>query len=230
MPLLAHLGELRMRILRMAIAVGVASAISLAFADRLLLALVAPYGGYLQVLEPTESISVWLRVGLTTGLALASPYILLQILGFLAPGLERSEKRVLYSVVPGALFLFALGAAFAWFIMIPAAINFLANFLPDIFRVEWSSRGYVPFVLSLTLWIGISFEMPLVFMFLAWLGVVTPKMLIRGWRFAIVAVAIVAAAITPTVDPFNMLLVMAPLLGLYLISIILAVGPYRSRR
>ena len=229
MPLLSHLFELRTRILRMAIVVGLMSALGLAFAEQVLTAIVSPYGGYLQVLEPTESVSVWLRVGLTSGIALASPYIILQIIGFIAPGLSIAERRTTFFVVPGALFLFALGAAFAWFLMIPAAINFLANFMPEIFRVEWSSRGYVPFVLSLTLWIGIAFEMPLVFMFLAWLGAVTPRMLIRGWRFAIVGIAIIAAAITPTVDPFNMLLVMAPLLGLYIFSIILTIFPYRAR-
>jgi len=230
MSLLSHLVELRTRILRVAIAVALMSAVGLVFAEQVLTAIVSPYGGYLQVLEPTESVSVWLRVGLTSGIALASPYILLQIIGFIVPGLKGTEKRTTFFVVPGALFLFVLGAAFAWFFMIPAAINFLANFMPEIFRVEWSSRGYVPFVLSLTLWIGIAFEMPLVFMFLAWLGAVTPRTLIRGWRFAIVGIAIIAAAITPTVDPFNMLLVMAPLLCLYIFSIILTIFPYRARK
>ena len=79
----------------------------------------------------------------------------------------------------------------------------------DVFQVQWTAEKYVPFVLSLTLWVGVSFEMPLVFMFLGWLGVVNPKMLLKGWRFAIVGCAVIAAIITPTVDPFNMALVMA---------------------
>ena len=85
-------------------------------------------------------------------------------------------------------------------------------------------------LLSLVLWIGISFEMPLVLMFLAWMGLVTPAILLRSWRIAVVMIAILAAAITPTVDPFNMGMVMAPLLILYLLSILLSIFPYQARR
>jgi len=230
MSLLRHLGELRTAIMRAALAIAIGSGVSLVFAEQIIRALIEPYGGYLQVLEPTEGISVFLRVGLTCGVALSSPVVIHQVLSFVAPGLTKRERRALWMLVPGALMLFTLGAAFAWFIMIPAAIDFLAHFMPNVFRVEWSSRGYVPFVLSLTLWIGVSFEMPLVLMFLARLGMVTPKSLLGAWRIAVVVIAVISAAITPTVDPFNMMLVMAPLLGLYCLSILLAVIPYRARQ
>jgi sec-independent protein translocase protein TatC len=85
-------------------------------------------------------------------------------------------------------------------------------------------------VLSLVLWIGISFEMPLLFMFLGRLGIVSPRLLLRGWRIAVVAIAVIAAAITPTVDPFNMMLVMGPLIALYFLSIILTAIVYRKRQ
>ena len=230
MTILSHLGELRIHIVRAALAIAIGAGISLVFAERIIQALIEPYGGYLQVLEPTEGISVFLRVGLTCGVALASPVVVHQVLSFVAPGLTKRERRALWMLVPGALLLFGVGAAFAWFLMIPAAIDFLAHFMPSVFRVEWSSRGYVPFVLSLTLWIGLSFEMPLVVLFLARIGLVTPASLMGAWRIAVVVIAILAAAITPTVDPFNMLLVMAPLLGLYCLSILLAVIPYRARQ
>jgi sec-independent protein translocase protein TatC len=160
-------------------------------------------------------------VALTVGTAIASPFVLFHLIAFISPGLLPHEKRAVYLIVPGAIIMFVIGAAFAWFIMIPSAIQFLASFYSDVFQVQWTAEKYVPFVLSLTLWVGVSFEMPLVFMFLGWLGVVNPKMLLKGWRFAIVGCAVIAAIITPTVDPFNMALVMGPLMGLYLLSIIL---------
>ena len=230
MALLQHLTELRTRILWSAAAIAAASAVSFSFAPDIIQMLIRPYGGSLQVIEPTEGFAVFLRVGLTGGLALASPLLIHQALSFISPGLTLRERRVLIGVVPGALLLYLAGAAFAWFLMIPAATNFLSTFMADIFEVNWTSRAFVKFVLSITLWIGVAFEMPLVLMFLAWLGAVTPQKLLRGWRLAVVIIAIVAAAITPTIDPFNMLLVMAPLFALYLFSIVLTVFPYKARQ
>lgn len=230
MPLLQHLTELRVRVLWSAVAIAVTSGISFWFADDVIQVLITPYGGLLQVIEPTEGFAVFLRVGLTGGIALASPILIYQILSFVSPGLTRRERRVLIGVVPGALLLYGAGASFAWFLMIPAATEFLSRFMADIFVVNWTSRAFVKFVLSITLWIGVAFEMPLVLMFLAWLGAVTPRKLLRGWRLAVVIIAIVSAAITPTIDPFNMLLVMAPLFALYLFSILLSVFPYRARQ
>lgn len=229
MSLLEHLDDLRMTILRMALAVAIFSGVALIFAEDVLLFLLSPYGDLLQVTGPTESVSIWIRVGLTTGIAAASPFIIWEILKFVRPGLKPTERRPIFMVVPGAIFLFVTGAAFAWFVMMPAAIGFLSAFMPDIFRVEWKANEYIPFVLQLTLWIGIAFEMPLVAMALAWIGVITPKQLAQGWRIAIVAIAVIAAMITPTVDPFNMALVMGPLAGLYVLSIVLSWFPYRAR-
>lgn len=230
MPLLQHLSELRARLLWSAAAIAMTSTVSFLFADEVIQVLIRPYGGLLQVIEPTEGFAVFLRVGLTGGVALASPILIYQVLSFVSPGLTRRERRVLMGVMPGALLLYVAGASFAWFLMIPAATDFLSKFMSDIFVVNWTSRAFVKFVLSITLWIGVAFEMPLVLMFLAWLGAVTPQKLIHGWRLAVVIIAIVAAAITPTIDPFNMLLVMGPLFTLYLFSIALTVFPYRARK
>lgn len=227
---LEHLEELALRLRNSALVLLVCSAAGLGFAEPILKFLVAPYGGKLQVLGPTEGISILIRVGLTIGIALSSPVIVYQIIAFVAPGLESKEKRPLYFALPAALLLFLAGAAFAWFLLIPSAINFLATFGVDLFNIEWTAERYIPFVLSLVLWIGISFEMPLVFMFLGRLGFVSPRLLLRGWRIAIVIIAVIAAAITPTVDPFNMMLVMGPLIGLYFLSIVLTAFVYRKRQ
>jgi sec-independent protein translocase protein TatC len=228
--LLEHITELVIRIRYSAIALAIGCAIGIAIAQPTLAFLIAPYGGKLQVLGPTEGVSIYVRVALTIGTAIASPFVLFHLIAFIAPGLLPHEKRAVYLVVPGAIIMFVIGAFFAWFIMIPSAIQFLASFYADVFQVQWTAEKYVPFVLSLTLWVGVSFEMPLVFMFLGWLGVVSAGMLLKGWRFAIVGCAVIAAIITPTVDPFNMALVMGPLMGLYFLSIILVWIVARRKR
>ena len=123
-------------------------------------------------------------------------------------------------MVPFATLLFAGGVAFTWFVMLPTAIPFLTGFMGITTQVR--PENYFEFVTSLMFWIGVCFEMPMIIMFLAKLKFVTAKQLASGWRYAIVIMAIVAASVTPTVDPVNMGLVMAPLMGLYLISIVLA--------
>jgi sec-independent protein translocase protein TatC len=228
--LLGHLEELAGRVRSVGIILLIGCLGGLAFAKPILNFLTAPYGGKLQVLGPTEGISVLIRVGLTVGAAVASPVILYQIMAFIGPGLEPHERRPIVLIIPGAIALFLVGAAFAWFIMIPSAINFLANFQIDLFTVQWTADKYVPFVLQLTLWVGVSFEMPLVFMFLGSLGIIGPGPLLQGWRYAIVAIAVIAAAITPTVDPFNMMLVMGPLIGLYFLSIVLNAITFRAHQ
>lgn len=222
MSFLDHLNELRNRLMRVFIALIVAGGLSLLIAEPLLKLLILPYGNPLKVIGPTESVSIYLRVAMMSGAILAMPYILWEIWGFIAPGLEPKERGYVYLFIPAAFGLFLIGVAFAWFVMIPAAIKFLSGFAPDIFQVEWTSELYVPFVTSLLFWIGVSFETPLVVFFLAKLHIVNARQLIRVWRYAIVAIAVIAAVITPTVDPFNMALVMGPLIVLYFISILLA--------
>jgi sec-independent protein translocase protein TatC len=222
MSLLDHLDELRKRLTRIFIALAVCAGLSLIFAEPLLKVLVKPYGGLLQIIGPTEGVSIYLRVALTAGAVLAMPYMLWELWGFIAPGLLPRERRYVYMLIPAATGLFLIGVGFAWFMMIPAAITFLASVAPQIFKTEWTADLYVPFITSLLFWVGVSFETPLIVFFLAKVHIVTARQLLNSWRYAIVAIAVIAALITPTVDPFNMGLVMAPLIVLYFISILLA--------
>jgi len=221
-PLLQHLDELRKRIFKAFAAVIVTTALSFAFTERLIDYLAAPIGGSksLVSIEVTENIAVYMRVALLSGLVLGMPFILYQIMRFVLPGLKGREKLWLTLGVPFASLLFAGGVAFTWYIMIPTAVPFLTSFIGITTQVR--PANYFNFITSLMFWIGLSFEMPIVFTLLARLKVVTVRQLARSWRYAIVAIVIVAAAITPTVDPINMGLVVIPLMGLYLISIILA--------
>ena len=128
----------------------------------------------------------------------------------------------MYIFIPSALLLFFLGISFAWFVLAPAAIFFLANFMTDIFKTDWTGQEYISFVTRLVFWMGVSFELPIVAYFVARVGVITSQNLRDQWRLAIVGVAVIAAIITPSIDPVTMLLTMAPLLVLYVLSIGLA--------
>jgi sec-independent protein translocase protein TatC len=222
MTLLEHLEELRDRLVKAAIAVFICTLLAAAFTTQILELLIAPYGQKLQVLGPTEGITIYFRVALTGGLVLAMPFLVYQFLMFILPGLESSEKKYILWGVPSATLLFLIGVFFAWYLLTPAAVGFLSTWQPEIFIQQWQSREYVPFVTSLVFWVGISFETPLIIFIMTKIGLVTPQFLIKQWRFAIVIIAIAAAMITPTVDPFNMGLVMLPLIILYGLSILLS--------
>jgi sec-independent protein translocase protein TatC len=222
MTLLQHLEELRDRLVKAAIAVFVGTLLSAAFTTQILELLIAPYGQKLQVLGPTEGITIYFRVALTAGLVISMPFLVYQFLMFILPGLEPNEKQYVMWGVPFATLLFLIGVGFAWYILTPAAVSFLSAWQPEIFIQQWQSREYIPFVTSLVFWVGLSFETPLIIFIMTKLGLVTPQFLIKQWRFAIVIIAIAAAMITPTIDPFNMGLVMLPLIVLYGLSILLS--------
>lgn len=230
MSLLEHLVELRSRLVKTSIAVLVATAISFIFADQLVDILTVPIGGRqaLEAIDVTENVGVFMRVSLISGLVLAMPVIVYQLIGFIVPGLTREERRYLWIVVPSASFLFLIGVAFAYFVMLRAAVPFLIDFLDIPTRPR--PKSYFGFVARLTFWIGVSFETPLILAFLSRLGIVTPQALKRNRKYAMVLIALIAAAITPTVDPVNMLLVMAPLLILYELGVFLSRLTYRQRQ
>lgn len=221
-PLLQHLDELRRRLFKAFAALVAATAVSFIFAQQIIDYLAAPIGGTEKLIsiEITENIATFMKVSLLGGFILGMPFIIYQLMAFILPGLKTSERRWLLLIVPFATILFAGGVAFTWFVMLPTAVPFLTNFLGITTQVR--PENYFDFITRLMFWIGLCFEMPLVIMFLAKLKFVSAKQLLEGWRYALVIMAIVAAAVTPTVDPVNMGLVMLPLMGLYLVSILLA--------
>jgi sec-independent protein translocase protein TatC len=221
-PLLNHLNELRIRVFKAFLALIVATGISFVFSEQIIKYMAMPIGGIAKLvsIELTENIAIFMKVSLLGGFVLAMPFIVYQILAFVLPGLKRNERGWLLIMVPFATLLFAGGVAFTWFVMLPTAIPFLTGFMGITTQVR--PENYFGFVTRIMFWIGVCFEMPMIIMFLAKLKFVTAKQLVQGWRYAVVLMAVVAAAVTPTVDPVNMGLVMAPLMGLYIISIVLA--------
>jgi sec-independent protein translocase protein TatC len=217
-----HLNELRKRLFIGALALIVTSGLSFALAEQIIIILAQPLGGIQNFLsiEVTENLGVYMRVSLLSGLIFALPVILYEIVAFIMPGLTSRERRWLLMSIPFATLMFVVGVAFAYFVMLPTAIPFLTGFI----NIKTTPRPsvYIDFVTGLMFWVGVVFEMPLVMFMLAKMGIVTASFLLKGWRYAIVIIGIVAAVITPTTDPINMGLLMMPLLGLYFISVGLA--------
>jgi sec-independent protein translocase protein TatC len=217
--LLEHINALRKHLFRMLIGLIICVGILFAFTPQLVDLLAKPIGGVsvLRAIEVTESIGVFMRVALLGGVALASPYLAFELWLFAAPGL-RPRSRVLGLVsIPLVLVFFAGGMVFAYFILLPPALKFLLNFMGV--QVIPRPSSYISFVTGILFWIGVTFEFPLVIYVLTLMGIIQPKNLLKYWKIAVVVIAILAAAITPTVDPVNMALVMGPMILLYFASI-----------
>ena len=229
MGLLEHINALRKHLMRAVLFLALTTAISFVFAGRLLDLLAQPIGGIdkLQAIDVTEPLGVFMRVALLSGFSLALPYIAFELWMFAAPGLSRRSRFYGLIAIPAVVIFFAAGMAFAFFVMLPQALPFLLGFL-GINTIPRPS-SYISFTTGLLFWIGIAFEFPLVIFVLAGIGLVKARSLAQQWRLAVVAIAVLAAAITPTVDPVNMALVMGPMILLYFLSIGLAYLAQRGR-
>ena len=234
LTLFQHLNELRIRLTWVAGGIVILTLFSFIFAERLILYLMVPYfnifgeGSGLQILSPTEGIETYFKVSILSGVVLSMPLTLYQLWIFISPGMTKRERRSVYIFIPSALLLFVIGLAFSWFVLTPAAVGFLATFLTDVFNPEWQSQEYISFVLRMLFWISLSFQMPIIMYFVARAGFVTSQSLRDQWRIAVVGIAVLAAMITPSIDPVTMLLTMAPLNVLYALSILLAHYGYRN--
>lgn len=224
-----HVNDLRKHLFRAVIFLAIATAFSFFFAQRLIDYLAKPIGGisHLQAIEVTEPIGVFMKVALLSGFALALPFIAFELWKFIVPGISRRSALFGYVAIPLVVIFFIGGMAFAFYVMVPTALPFLLNFMgmPTLPR----PASYISFTVGLMFWVGIAFEFPLIIFVLANVGLVKAEMLVKQWKLAIVAIAVIAAAITPTVDPVNMSLVMLPMIALYFLSIVLAKIAQRRR-
>lgn len=222
LPISSHLEELRKTLLWSLVGLIAGVVAVVFFVNPILNFLTQPIGGLqnLQAIEVTETMSVYMRVALLGGLIIALPWIIYQVLRFVGKGLLPAERKGIYLALPFAVLLFLAGVAFAFYIMLPASLGFFQEILDVTTSIRLKS--YIGFTTNIMFWIGVSFQLPLVFFVLSKIGIVNSKMLLKGWRVAIVAIAILAAVITPTGDPINMLIFMLPLFVLYLLSILLS--------
>ncbi|MCB0217262.1 MAG: twin-arginine translocase subunit TatC [Caldilineae bacterium] len=177
------------------------------------------------IISPLEGLITWMRVGLILGLILSTPVILYQVVAFVLPALYSRERRYLYLLLPGAGLMFAIGLAFGFFVVLPRSINFLIGFAEGAglgAKPTPTLANYIAFVSNLLFVIGVSFETPLVVFMLAKVGILKPATMSRYRRHAVLVIAILAAVLTPTPDPFTMFLVMAPMYLLYELGGLLA--------
>lgn len=221
---------LRMHILRAVIVLSLAVTAAFWVAQDVMEFLAIPVGGLekLQAIQVTEEIGVFMRVSMTIGIAVAFPWIALEAWLFAAPGLKPREKKFGLVGIPLAALLFLTGMAFTYYVLLPTALPFLGSFTK--ISQFWAAREYFSFVTGLMVWIGVFFEFPLVIFVLSSIGLVNPAILIQHWRIAVVIIAIIAAAVTPTIDPVNMGLVMLPMILLYFISIGFSYIAYAGRK
>ncbi len=221
-----HLLELRRRLMWSAGCVLLTTVVAFAFHRQILRLLMEPAQGFDALpngkpiyIDLTEFIGTAMKASLLVGLFASLPFVLYQIVMFVAPGLTPRERRYLYALMPASLLAFAAGAAFGYFILIPPMVEFLLNFGGDIASAQIRISSYISLMLTLLLWMGIVFETPIVLFFLSKIGIVTPEFLARQRRYAIVAAFILGAAITPTFDPINQSLVAVPIIVLYEVGI-----------
>ncbi|MDA1129409.1 MAG: twin-arginine translocase subunit TatC [Chloroflexi bacterium] len=236
-PLLQHLGELRRRVFICVVALLIGSAVSFFFFEQLIEILVKPArdldvgpGGELIYTEVTELLTTAIKVSFVSGLVLASPVIVFQAVMFVAPGLTGRERRYLFGFMPAVTMAFAGGVAFGYYVLTPPALHFLLTFGDDVAVPLIRVSNIINLMIRLLFWMGLAFETPIVMYLLAQLGLVTARAFGRFRRYWVVVAFILAAIITPTVDPVNQALVAGPLLVLYEVGILLARIAGRSKR
>ncbi|MEB3217263.1 MAG: twin-arginine translocase subunit TatC [Nostocales cyanobacterium 94392] len=216
MSLFDHLEELRQRIFYSLIVVVLSAISCFVFVKQIVQLLEIPAKGvkFLQ-LAPGEYFFVSIKVAGYTGLVLASPFVLYQIAQFVLPGLTRRERRLLIPVFMGSTVLFISGLVFAYFALIPAALNFFITYGADVVEQSWSIDKYFEFVLLLLFSTGLAFQIPVIQLLLGALGIVSSKMMLSGWRLVILGAVVLGAVLTPSTDPLTQSLLAGAVLGLY---------------
>jgi sec-independent protein translocase protein TatC len=239
MPLLAHLEELRKRIIFSVIGVLVGFVSCWAFADRIFGLMQQPIigalrhhgiGGGLVYLNPTEPFNLYLEVALVGGLFVASPLVFYQLWLFIAPGLYRKEKRYVMPFLLSTVALFIAGGLFGYKVVYPASLEFLIGY-GQRFQPMITIGEYTKLFVTITVGLGLIFEMPILVFFLALMRLITARWMWRNLRYSVLVIFIIAAIVTPTADILNMCLFAAPMIALYAISMGVAwmVNPRRER-
>ncbi len=228
LTILEHLEELRYRLIVCSVTLVVAMLASLWPLSGMLIDYLAEpavehlQGGKLAFFDPLEYWSTYFRVTLLLGVSMAMPVILYQTLAFVGPGLTKDERRWMYGVVVGGSIAFVGGMAFAYYIELPPALNFLIGQTGENTVPVLGIRKYIDFVTRLMFITGVVFQMPLVIMGLAKMGLVRSAKLLGWWRYAIIMAAVVGAVVTPSVDPITQTFLGGAILTLYFVGIGLA--------
>jgi len=239
MTLTEHLAELRSRIIRALLAVVIGVIVLLAFYDQVLNFLRGPYNKLcddnphltcdLIFIGPLEGLTTRLQICTYGGIVLALPVILWQVWRFIVPALHKNEKQYAIPFIFSSVFLFVLGAAIAYWTLTPA-LDFLISWAGSGVKAQFTVSKYVSLVGLMMAVFGIAFEFPVLLVFLQLVGVLTPQTLIKGWRYAIMIIFVIAGVITPSGDPYSMLALAIPMSIFYLISIVIGLFFQKRRR
>jgi sec-independent protein translocase protein TatC len=235
-----HLVELRKRIISALLALGVGMVIGLAFAKRFINFIVQPMmialranhlDDKLYFTSPAGYVGLYINLGLYMGVVIAMPWVLYQIWLFVAPGLYRHERRATASFIISAMFLFLLGIAVGYFGLLPLVLTKVIGFSAGGPISPWISvNDYFDTILVVLVGLGVIFEMPVVVFILSIFNIVTPKFLLKNFRYAMLAITVLAAIVTPSPDATTMLIFMAPMIVLYFISVLVSYGVVRKKR
>jgi sec-independent protein translocase protein TatC len=239
MSFFEHLVELRKRILYALASIGGGLAVGLLVSQSVTWWFTAPVlkaltdakvaNTRLIYTSPMGALTLYLTVGFYLGLVLALPFVLYQIWLFVAPGLYRHERRAVTWFVGAGTGLFLAGAAFGYYLALPMTLKFLLS-IQGPFQPMISVNEYFDMAMIILMGLGLVFQLPILIFILALFGIVTPKFLWQNFRYAILLISIVAAAITPTTDALTMLVFMAPMIVLYLLGIGVAALVMRGKR
>ena len=234
MSFLDHLEELRHVILKSVLAIVIGMLGCFFFSDAILKFIISPtriqnLNIELMFQKPAGMFMAKVNLSLACGFGLAMPVILYQLWRFISPGLLENEKKYIPWVIVFSTLMFLMGAAFAFFFLIPAMIQFFVLIGVEGVKPLWDIGEYMGLVIKMVLTMGLVFEMPLLIAFLTWIRILSAAFLLRSWRMSIVLIFILAAVITPTGDPYTQMLVAAPLVLLYGLSLGIAVLIDRRR-
>lgn len=220
MSIIAHLTELRKRLIRSLIAIGIGSCVAYYFIEDIMHILTGP-AGKLYYMQPAEAFFTYIKVAVFVGFLLALPIVLYQIWRFVLPALIGMERYLISVIVPISLILFMAGLAFSFFFVMPAGIKFLMGFSTEELQPMFSLKQYFDFVIAFLLPFGFIFEMPLAIILLAKVGIINSKFLAKQQRLVIFLTFVIGAIISPTPDVFSQSMIAIPMILLYEISYVI---------
>lgn len=217
-PLRDHLQEFRKRLIICLVVVAIAAWACYNYVDDIIALLSGP-AGKLYFMNPSEVFFTYMEIALYAGILFTLPVLLYEVWAFVAPALWPEERRAVLVILPTAVILFYVGLVFAYYLVIPAAVTFFMGFATQTLQPMFSLESYLSFILALTLPFGFIFELPLIVVFLAKIGLVTGDFLKGKRKILIVIAFIFAAVVSPTTDIFTQTMIAVPLIVLYEISL-----------
>jgi sec-independent protein translocase protein TatC len=240
MSFFEHLVDLRKRLVNSAIAIAIGAGVGLALSKHFIAFIVLPMQAALRANQmedrlyftsPAGYMGLVINLGLYLGVVLAMPFVLYQIWLFVAPGLYKHERNAVAGFIFSSMVLFLAGIAFGYFVMLPQTLGFLIRFATDgPVKPLISINEYFDLILIVLVGLGVIFELPVLIFILSLFGIVTPKFLLKNFRYAMLIITVVAAVVTPTPDATTMLVFMAPMIVLYFLGVFVSYVVLRRKQ